>query len=83
MNPKVEKLRGELDKNRAKISELQSRNRVIEKQITELENGDILELIHSHDLNITQLAALIDAMKTDPAAMMRGDMKEEPEHENN
>ena len=80
MNPKVEKLRAELDKNKAKISGLQSRCREIEHQITELENGDILELVHSHSLDITQLAALIDAMKTNPAQVLRGE-KEEPEHE--
>lgn len=81
MNPKAEKLRGELNKNRAKISVLQSRNRALEKQINELENGDILELVHSHDLNLTQLAALIEAMKTDPAPMLRGDRQEESEDE--
>ena len=38
MNTKINKLRSELDKNKNKISELQSRNREIERQITELEN---------------------------------------------
>ena len=80
MNTKINKLRGELTKNKNKISELQSRNREIERQITELENNDILELVHSHNLDITQLTALIQAMKTDPAAVMRGEM-EESEHE--
>lgn len=63
MNAKINKLRGELAKNKNKISELQSRNREIERQITELENNDILELVHSHDLDITQLTALIEMMK--------------------
>ena len=80
MNTKINRLRGELTKNKNKISELQSRNREIERQITELENNDILELVHSHNLDITQLSALIQAMKTDPAAVMRGEM-EESEHE--
>lgn len=80
MNTKINKLRGELTKNKNKISELQSRNREIERQITELENNDILELVHSHNLDITQLSALIQTMKTDPAAVMRGEM-EESEHE--
>lgn len=82
MNAKINKLRGELTKNKNKISELQGRNREIERQITELENNDILELVHSHDLDITQLTALIQAMKTDPASVMRGEM-EESEHEEN
>lgn len=80
MNAKINKLRGELTKNKNKISELQSRNREIERQITELENNDILELVHSHDLNITQLTALIEMMKNDPAAALRGEM-EETDHE--
>lgn len=82
MNAKINKLRGELSKNKNKISELQSRNREIERQITELENNDILELVHSHDLDITQLSALIQAMKTDPASVMRGET-EEFDHEEN
>ena len=80
MNAKINKLRGELSKNKNKISELQSRNRESERQITELENNDILELVHSHDLDITQLTALIEMMKNDPAAALRGEM-EESDHE--
>lgn len=80
MNARINKLRGELAKNKNKISELQSRNREIERQITELENNDILELVHSHDLDITQLTALIEMMKNDPAAALRGEM-EETDHE--
>lgn len=82
MNAKIKKLQADLDKNKAKISELVSRNKEIERQITELENNDILELVHSHNLNITQLAALIQTMKANPAAALRGEM-EEPEHEEN
>lgn len=80
MNAKINKLRGELAKNKNKISELQSRNREIERQITELENNDILELVHTHDLDITQLTALIEMMKNDPAAALRGET-EELDHE--
>ena len=36
MNPKIMKLRGELEKNKGKISDLQGRNRELEKQIREL-----------------------------------------------
>ncbi len=41
MNPKIMKLRGELEKNKCKISDLQGRNRELEKQIRELEDTDI------------------------------------------
>lgn len=42
MNPKIMKLRGELEKNKGKISDLQGRNRELEKQIRELEDTDII-----------------------------------------
>ena len=38
MNPKITKLRTEFEKNKRKISDLQGRNRELEKQIRELED---------------------------------------------
>ena len=81
MNPKIKKINAEYDKNAAKIAELQARQKELVRQRTELENSDILELVHSHDLDITQLAALIRTMNSDPAAALRGEM-EEPPNEN-
>ena len=66
MNPKIKKINAEYDKNAAKIAELQARQKELVRQRTELENSDILELVHSHDLDITRLAALIRTMNTDP-----------------
>lgn len=79
MNPKIKKINAEYDKNAAKIAELQARQKELVRQRTELENNDILELVHSHNLDFTQLAALIRTMNTDPAAMMRGEMEENPD----
>ena len=79
MNPKIKKINAEYDKNAAKIAELQARQKELVRQRTELENNDILELVHSHNLDITQLAALIRTMNTDPASMMRGEMEENPD----
>ena len=70
MNPKIKKINAEYDKNAAKIAELQARQKELVRQRTELENSDILELVHSHDLDITRLAALIRTMNTDPAAAL-------------
>lgn len=67
-----------MTKNAAKIAELQARQKELIRQRTELENSDILELVHSHDLDITRLAALIRTMNTDPAAALRGEMEETP-----
>ena len=41
MNPKIDKLKAEREKNCTKISDLQSRNKVIDGQVMELENLDI------------------------------------------
>lgn len=78
MNPKIKKINAEYDKNAAKIAELQARQKELVRQRTELENSDILELVHSHDLDITRLAALIRTMNTNPAAALRGEMEETP-----
>ena len=78
MNPKIKKINAEYDKNAAKIAELQARQKELIRQRTELENSDILELVHSHDLDITRLAALIRTMNTGPAAALRGEMEETP-----
>ena len=78
MNPKIKKINAEYDKNAAKIAELQARQKELIRQRTALENSDILELVHSHDLDITRLAALIRTMNTDPAAALRGEMEETP-----
>ena len=45
MNPKIAKLRTEFEKNKNKISDLQGRNRELEKQIRELEDPDIIGMV--------------------------------------
>lgn len=73
MNPKIKKINAEYAKNAAKIEELQARQKELVRQRTDLENNDILELVHSHNLDITQLTALLQSMKTSPAAVMQGE----------
>lgn len=64
MNPKIKKITTEYAKNAAKIEELQARQKELLRQRTELENSDILELVHSHNLTISQLAALLRNQKS-------------------
>lgn len=45
INPKIQKIETELEKNRSKISELQTRNKEMERQKTELENAEIIALV--------------------------------------
>ena len=46
MNPKIKKINAEYAKNAAKIEELQARQKELIRQRTDLENNDILELVH-------------------------------------
>lgn len=62
MNPKITKLREEHSKNKAKISELQARNRELEKQIRELENTDIIGMVRAKGLSLEDFAALLQTI---------------------
>ena len=59
MNNKITKLRAERSKNEEKIAVLRSRNGEIDRQITELENLDIVGMVRSLGLTPEQLAALL------------------------
>ena len=59
MNPKIPKLRDEHAKNKAKISELQNRNRDLEKQIRDLENIDIVGMVRAKGFSLEQFAELL------------------------
>ena len=63
MNPKIEKLRKEHGKNKAKISDLQARNREMEKQIRELENTEIIGLVRARGMSPEDLAELMRGLK--------------------
>ena len=63
MNPKVEKLREEREKNREKIEKLTARNRVIDETVRNLENTDIIGLVREQGLSPDMLAELLASMK--------------------
>lgn len=73
-NPKIKKIDAEYEKNAAKITELQARQRELEKQRLELENLDIIGLVRGRGLTPDQLAALIKGV---PPAMMDSEQKED------
>ena len=64
MNPKIPKLRDEHAKNKAKISELQNRNRDLEKQIRDLENIDIVGMVRAKGFSLEQFAELLRQAST-------------------
>ena len=79
LNPKITKLLAEREKNSEKIAKLNARNDEIDKQVTELENLDIVGIVRSMGMTPEQLAAFIQASKTDASALTG---KEEDSHEN-
>jgi hypothetical protein len=81
MNPKIPKLREEHGRNKAKISELQARNRELEKQIRELENTEIIGLVRAQGLSLEDFAALLRSMKAPAPIIPTFDETEEPKHE--
>ena len=76
MNPKIKKIDIEYEKNAAKITELQERQRELEKLRLELENLDIIGIVRNMGLTPDQLAALIQGAR--PTDMEK---KEETDYE--
>ena len=64
MNPKIKKIDAEYSKNAAKITELQERQKELEKQRLELENLDIIGIVRNVGLTPDQLAAILQATAT-------------------
>ena len=63
MNPKINKLKAEKEKNIRKIAEMTARNDEIDKQVTELENLDIIGIVRENEVTPEQLAELIQSLK--------------------
>ena len=68
MNKKIEKVCAEIDKTKTKISEYNARLRELEKQKTELENTEIVELVRGVEASPAELAAFIKAFRETLAA---------------
>ena len=63
MNPKIQKLRAEQEKNNEKIRKLQERNAELKEQIRELENTDIVGIVRDTGITPEELAALLQTLK--------------------
>ena len=68
MNPKLQKLRAELEKNTEKISKLHSRNAELKQQIQELENIDIIGMVRECGLSPEALSGLLAKIQASPKA---------------
>ena len=63
MNPKIEKLHAERRKNESKIKALSDRNKEIDEDITQIENGEIVGIVRATGMNLEQLAAYLEAFR--------------------
>lgn len=68
MNAKIEKTAREIERSRAKIAEEQAKVKELERQKTDLENTEIVNLFRSVDVAPGELAAFIRAYKAQGAA---------------
>ena len=73
MNPKIQKLRAELDKTKEKISKLQSRNTEIKQQIRELEDTDIIGMVRAKGLTMEEFAAFLHQIQSAPKLQTKED----------
>jgi len=63
MSKKKEKVILEIAKTKEKISVLQSKLRELERQKTELENTEIVELVRSTKMNTSELSEFLKAYR--------------------
>ena len=83
MNKKKEKVILEIAKTKEKISVLQSKLRELERQKTELENTEIVELVRSTKMNTSELSEFLKAYREKNDAPFFIQKQEEINHEEN
>ncbi len=61
MNPKINKLRAELEKNNEKMEKLQVRNAELQQQLQEAENMEILGMVRACGMSVEEIVQLLKA----------------------
>ena len=79
INPKLQKLRSELEKNEKKIESLQNRNKELRQQITALENTTIIGMVRDGGWTIDEVAQLLQHIKEQNTPYQNTEPKEETE----
>ena len=79
INPKLQKLRSELEKNEKKIESLQSRNKDLRQQITALENTTIIGMVRDGGWTVDEVAQLLQQLKAQNAPNPITETEEETE----
>ncbi|MCI5485270.1 MAG: DUF4315 family protein [Clostridiales bacterium] len=59
MNPKINKLRAELEKNNEKMEKLQARNTELQQQLQEAENMEILGMVRACGMTVEEIVKLL------------------------
>lgn len=77
INPKLQKLRSELEKNEKKIESLQSRNKDLRQQITALENTTIIGMVRDGGWTVDEVAQLLQQLKAQNAPNPNTETEEE------
>lgn len=81
MNPKITKLLAEREKNSEKIAKLTARNDEIDKQVTELENLDIVGIVRRMGVTPDELAVLMQTARPSGPQSAAPVEKEDADHE--
>ena len=63
MSSKLKKVLAEIEKTKGKLSEQQAKLRELERQRTELENTEMVELIRSTKMNTEELSTFLKAFR--------------------
>ena len=61
MNPKINKLRAELEKNNEKLEKLQAWNAELQQQLQEAENMEILGMVRACGMTVEEIVKLLKA----------------------
>jgi len=77
MNPKIAKIKDEIEKTKVKINKGQTRLRELEKQLTDLENADILAAVREVDIAPNELAAFVQMFREKQRGMAVPDLDTE------
>ena len=81
MSKKKEKVILEISKTKEKISGLQDKLRELERQKTEIENTEIVELVRSTKMNTSELAIFLKTYREKGDASFIMEKEEERNHE--
>ncbi|MCL2499789.1 MAG: DUF4315 family protein [Defluviitaleaceae bacterium] len=63
MNPRIAKIKDEMEKLKDKLNKGQIRYRELEKQLTDLENADIVAAVRGVDIAPDELAAFVQMFR--------------------